>query len=79
MTLYPGVHTICGLSNISFGSPQRKPLNQTFMIMAVTQSLDAAVVNPLDKRMMANIVSARSRSYGAFLPSQRCHGHNWQQ
>jgi cobalamin-dependent methionine synthase I len=60
MTRYPGVHTICGLSNVSFGLPERKLLNQTFMVMAVTQGLDAAVVNPLDKRMMANIVTAEA-------------------
>jgi cobalamin-dependent methionine synthase I len=60
MTRYPGVHTICGLSNVSFGLPERKLLNQTFMVMAVTQGLDAAVINPLDKRMMANIVTAEA-------------------
>jgi cobalamin-dependent methionine synthase I len=38
--------------------PERKLLNQTFVVMAITQGLDAAVVNPLDKRMMAGIVSA---------------------
>lgn len=58
MTRHPGIHTVCGLSNISFGLPERKLLNQTFMVMAITQGLDAAVVNPLDKRMMAGIVSA---------------------
>lgn len=60
MTRYPGTHTICGLSNISFGLPERKLLNQTFMVMAIAQGLDAAVVNPLDKRMMAGIVSAEA-------------------
>ncbi|MBN2032051.1 MAG: methyltetrahydrofolate cobalamin methyltransferase [Deltaproteobacteria bacterium] len=60
MTRYPGAHTVCGLSNISFGLPERKLLNQTFMIMALTQGLDAAVINPLDKRMMACIVSSEA-------------------
>jgi 5-methyltetrahydrofolate--homocysteine methyltransferase len=32
-TRFEGVHTICGLSNISFGLPERKFLNQTFMVM----------------------------------------------
>jgi 5-methyltetrahydrofolate--homocysteine methyltransferase len=55
-----GIHTICGLSNISFGLPNRKFLNQTFMVMAIARGLDAAIVNPLDRRMMANIVAAEA-------------------
>lgn len=57
---FPGVHTICGLSNISFGLPERKFLNQTFMVMAIAKGLDAAIVNPLDKGMMAKIVAAET-------------------
>ncbi|MFO7874226.1 MAG: methyltetrahydrofolate cobalamin methyltransferase [Bacteroidales bacterium] len=55
---YKGVNTICGLSNISFGIPKRKFANQTFMVMAITKGLNAAIMNPLDKKMMANIVAA---------------------
>jgi cobalamin-dependent methionine synthase I len=58
MTTFGGIHTICGLSNISYGLPERKFLNQIFMIMAITKGLDTVIVNPLDKRMMANIVAA---------------------
>lgn len=60
MTTFEGIHTICGLSNISYGLPERKYLNQTFMIMAIAKGLDAAIVNPLDKRMMANIIAAEA-------------------
>jgi len=59
-TTYEGVHTICGLSNISYGLPERKFLNQTFMVMAISKGLDAAIVNPLDKQMMANIIAAET-------------------
>lgn len=55
---FPGVHTMCGLSNISFGLPERKFINQTFMVMAVSRGLDGAIVNPLDARMMGCIVTA---------------------
>ncbi|MEW6188333.1 MAG: dihydropteroate synthase, partial [Thermodesulfobacteriota bacterium] len=48
---FSGVHTICGLSNISYGLPERKFLNQTFMVMAITKGLDGAIINPLDQRM----------------------------
>jgi len=57
---FQGVHTICGLSNISYGLPKRKLLNQTFLVMAVAKGLDAAIINPLDRRMMANIIAAEA-------------------
>ena len=57
---FPGVHTVCGLSNISYGLPERMLLNQTFMVMAITKGLDGAIVNPLDKKMMAAIVTAET-------------------
>lgn len=60
MTTFKGIHTMCGLSNISFGLPNRKYLNQIFMAMAIGKGLDGAIVNPLDKRMMANIVAAEA-------------------
>jgi len=60
MTRFNGIHTICGMSNISFGLPERKFLNQIFTAMAIAKGLDGAIVNPLDKRMMANIVAAEA-------------------
>ena len=57
---FDGIHTICGLSNISFGLPERKFLNQTFMVMAIARGLDGAIVDPLDKKMMANIIAAEA-------------------
>ena len=58
MTTFEGIHTMCGLSNISYGLPNRAFLNQTFMSMAIAMGLDGAIVNPLNKRMMANIMTA---------------------
>ena len=57
-TTFKGIHTVCGLSNISFGLPNRPFLNQTFMSMAIAKGLNGAIVNPLDKKMMANIITA---------------------
>jgi 5-methyltetrahydrofolate--homocysteine methyltransferase len=57
---FPGIHTVCGLSNISYGLPERKFLNQTFMVMAIAKGLDGAIVNPLDKKMMASIIAAEA-------------------
>ncbi len=57
---FPGIHTACGLSNISYGLPARKFMNQTFMMLAIAKGLDGAIINPLDKRMMANIIAAET-------------------
>jgi len=57
---FPGIHTACGLSNISYGLPARKLINQTFIVMAIANGLDCAIVNPLDKRIMANIMTAEA-------------------
>jgi 5-methyltetrahydrofolate--homocysteine methyltransferase len=57
---FPGIHTACGLSNISYGLPARKFMNQTFMTMAIAKGLDGALINPLDKKMMATIIAAEA-------------------
>jgi 5-methyltetrahydrofolate corrinoid/iron sulfur protein methyltransferase len=57
---FPGVHTACGLSNISYGLPARKLMNETFMTMAIAKGLDGAIINPLDRRMMAAIITAEA-------------------
>ena len=60
MQKFEGIHTACGLSNISYGLPERRFLNQTFMVMAITKGLDGAIVNPLDKKIMAHIIAAET-------------------
>jgi len=60
MQKFEGIHTACGLSNISYGLPERRFLNQTFMVMAITKGLDGVIVNPLDKKIMANIIAAET-------------------
>lgn len=57
---YPGVHTICGLSNVSFGLPQRRLLNQAFLVATMTAGLDAVILDPLDARLMALLRAAEA-------------------
>jgi cobalamin-dependent methionine synthase I len=73
---FEGIHTICGLSNISYGLPNRNFLNQTFLVMAISRGLDGAIMNPLDKKIMANIIAAdalagRDRYCANFLKLHR--------
>lgn len=48
-----GLHTILGVSNISFGLPQREILNAFFFTMAMENGLSLAIVNPGSAAMMA--------------------------
>ena len=45
--------TISGLSNISFGLPKRKLLNHAFLVLAMGFGMDAAILDPTDKAIMA--------------------------
>ena len=49
---FPRVHFICGLSNVSYGLPNRKILNQTFLIQTMTVGMDAYILDPLDNAIM---------------------------
>ncbi|MCL6628491.1 MAG: dihydropteroate synthase [Armatimonadetes bacterium] len=52
------VHVIAGVSNVSHGLPARKYLNQAFTVMCMEAGLDAAIIDPLDKQLMALIYAA---------------------
>ncbi|MBD5465173.1 MAG: dihydropteroate synthase [Lachnospiraceae bacterium] len=41
-----GLATICGLSNISFGLPERSYVNTAFLTMAIARGLTMAIANP---------------------------------
>lgn len=52
---FPGVKTTCGLSNVSFGLPRRKKINQYFLILALYEGLDSAIIDPTDQEMQEAI------------------------
>jgi 5-methyltetrahydrofolate--homocysteine methyltransferase len=53
MTEIPDVHTIGGLSNVSYGLPQRKMVNRNFLTLLMSQGFDGAIMDPLDTNLMA--------------------------
>lgn len=57
---FPGVHTIGGMSNVSFGLPLRRLLNTVFLTMAMSWGLDSAIMDPCDRQLMANIAAAEA-------------------
>jgi len=47
-----GLPTICGLSNISFGLPERINVNAAFLTMAISKGLTMAIANPGQEQLM---------------------------
>lgn len=57
---YPDIHITSGLSNISFGLPARKNINQAFMVLAMNAGMDSAIVDPTNKNMIGMIYAANA-------------------
>jgi len=57
-TEFPEVHITGGLSNISYGLPQRHIINRTFVSLMMDAGMDSAIIDPLDKKIMATIRTA---------------------
>jgi 5-methyltetrahydrofolate--homocysteine methyltransferase len=55
---FPEVHITGGLSNISYGLPQRHIINRTFVTLMMASGMDSAIIDPLDKKIMAAIKTA---------------------
>ena len=53
-----GLATVCGLSNISFGLPNRKVVNHTFLTMAMANGLNMAIANPSQKELMDALITS---------------------
>ncbi len=53
-----GCATAVGLSNVSFGLPDRHTINNNFLAMAMANGLDAAIVNPYDEQMHKTAAAA---------------------
>jgi 5-methyltetrahydrofolate--homocysteine methyltransferase len=57
---YPDVKFTSGLSNISFGMPSRKIINQNFMTLAIYEGMDSAIMDPLNKEIMGAIFATEA-------------------
>jgi len=62
MKQFQGVHTVCGLTNVSHGLPNRKLVNRTFLAGAVARGLDAAILDPCDKQLLGVLRAAVMRT-----------------
>jgi 5-methyltetrahydrofolate--homocysteine methyltransferase len=71
-----GLSTVLGVSNISFGLPQRPLISSSFFSMAMAAGLDAAIINPKDKAMMdawrsAMVLLNRDHQAAAYIEAYR--------
>ncbi|QDR79128.1 methyltetrahydrofolate cobalamin methyltransferase [Sporomusa termitida] len=57
---YPQVHFMCGLSNVSYGLPNRKYLNRLFVAQTMAAGMDGYILNPTDQGMMGLICAAKT-------------------
>jgi len=60
MEEYPGIHTVCGLTNISYSLPARKILNRTFMIQANARGMDSFILDPTNKDMRSALIASQA-------------------
>jgi 5-methyltetrahydrofolate--homocysteine methyltransferase len=52
---YPAAHITGGLSNVSFGLPNRELVNRTFLTLAMAAGMDSAVVNPANRALIESL------------------------
>lgn len=58
--MYPTIKVTSGLSNISFGMPLRKIVNQNFLTIAVYEGMDSAIMDPCNRDMMATLLATEA-------------------
>jgi len=54
-----GLKTIAGVSNISFGLPKRTAINASFLAMAVSYGLDAAIIDVINPGIYTTLCAAK--------------------
>ena len=73
---FPLARTTMGLSNISFGLPNRDVINRAFLLMAIAAGLDSAILNPLDAKIMSaakvgDMLAGRDPGCRAYVKAHR--------
>ena len=57
---FPEIHIALGLSNISFGLPERNNLNKAFFATLIAAGADGAIVDPCEEGMMTTLFATRA-------------------
>lgn len=56
---WPNIHISGGVSNASHGLPERKWINQAYLLLAMGAGLDAAIIDPCTEGTMPLVMAAR--------------------
>ncbi len=67
-----GARTVVGLSNVSFGMPERRWINASFLAMASASGLTAAIANPASEELMfvkkaSDVLGGRDRDAAGWI------------
>ena len=62
------IHITGGLSNVSFGMPNRKLVNETFIVLAADAGIDGAIIDPVQSKIAD--VLAQDRTAEPFVLAQ---------
>ncbi len=57
---HPDLHMVCGLSNISFGLPNRKLINRYFLAQLAGAGMDSFILDPTDQPLLGAYYAARA-------------------
>jgi len=73
---FPAARTVMGVSNVSYGLPNRKLVNRAFLLMAAYAGLDAAIIDPLDAKAMSlvkagDLLAGKDPSSRGFIRAYR--------
>ena len=58
--IYPTIKITSGLSNISFGMPIRKVVNQNFLTIASFSGMDSAIMDPCNRDMITTLLATEA-------------------
>jgi 5-methyltetrahydrofolate--homocysteine methyltransferase len=73
-TYGPEIHLTGGLSNVSFGLPLRKLLNDVFIDLAAEAGADSGIIDPVasdPRRILAQVREGRAQELAANLLTGR--------
>lgn len=58
--LYPDIKVTSGLSNISFGMPLRRVINQHFLTLAMYAGMDSAIIDPCNRDILTTLLAVEA-------------------
>lgn len=55
-----GIHFVSGLSNVSFGLPERRHINRAYAVLCAAKGMDAFILDPLDNILMNQLYASQA-------------------